>query len=227
MDDDELVVEDVIVQNSARNIYGRSVRLDALCTFANGKKCNMEVQRSDDDDHLRRVRFNASSIAVKDSQIGQKFKNIEDIMVVYISQFDLFEGNCVIYHVDSVIRETGEIVDDGLARVFANTQVKDGTTISEYLDYFMKKEVNDSKFPELTKRMNYLKHQEEGLQAVCEVMERYEKRAAEKAAQEANMQANVKAIKKMIREYNATKESILDDYTEEEYAIAIKEIAEK
>lgn len=188
MDDDELVVEDVIVQNSARNIYGRSVRLDALCTFANGKKCNMEVQRSDDDDHLRRVRFNASSIAVKDSQIGQKFKNIEDIMVVYISQFDLFEGNCVIYHVDSVIRETGEIVDDGLARVFANTQVKDGTTISEYLDYFMKKEVNDSKFPELTKRMNYLKHQEGGLQAVCEVMERYEKRAAEKAAQEANMQ---------------------------------------
>ena len=227
LDDDELVVEDVIVQNSARNIYGRSVRLDALCTFANGKKCNMEVQRSDDDDHLRRVRFNASSIAVKDSQIGQKFKNIEDIMVVYISQFDLFEGNCVIYHVDSVIRETGEIVDDGLARVFANTQVKDGTTISEYLDYFMKKEVNDSKFPELTKRMNYLKHQEGGLQAVCEVMERYEKRAAEKAAQEANMQANVKAIKKMIREYNATKESILDDYTEEEYAIAIKEIAEK
>ena len=227
LDDDELVVEDVIVQNSARNIYGRSVRLDALCIFANGKKCNVEVQRSDDDDHLRRVRFNASSIAVKDSQIGQKFKNIEDIMVVYISQFDLFEGNCVIYHVDSVIRETGEIVDDGLARVFANTQVKDGTTISEYLDYFMKKEVNDSKFPELTKRMNYLKHQEGGLQAVCEVMERYEKRAAEKAAQEANMQANVKAIKKMIREYSATKESILDDYTEEEYAIAIKEIAEK
>ena len=75
--------------------------------------------------------------------------------------------------------------------------------------------------------MNYLKHQEGGLEAVCEVMERYEKRAAEKAAQEANMQANVKAIKKMIREYSATKESILDDYTEEEYAIAIKEIAEK
>ena len=223
LDDDELAVEDVIVQNSARNIYGRSVRLDALCTFANGKKCNVEVQRSDDDDHLRRVRFNASSIAVKDSQAGKKFKTIEDIMVVYISQFDLFEGNRVIYHVDSVIRETGEIVDDGLARVFANTQVKDGTIVSKYLDYFLKKEVNDSKFPELTKRMNYLKHQEGGLQAVCEVMERYEKKAAE----EANMRANIKAIKKMIHEYHATKESILEDYSEEEYRIAIRELAEK
>ena len=220
LDDDELIVEDVIVQSSERNIYGRSVRLDALCAFADGKKCNVEVQRSDKDDHLRRVRFNASSIAIKDSQMRQKFKKIEDIMVVYISQFDIFNGNRVIYHVDNVIRETGEIVDDGLARVFANTQVKDGTTVSEYLDYFLKKEVNDSKFPELTKRMNYLKYQEGGLQAVCEVMERYERKAAQKATQE----ADIRAIKNMLK-HGLTKENILEDYTEEEYAIAMKEFA--
>lgn len=66
--------------------------------------------------------------------------------------------------------------------------------------------------------MNYLKHQEGGLQAVCEVMERYEKKAAE--------EANIRAIKKMIVDYNATKESILEDYTEEEYNIALSEIKE-
>ena len=49
LDDEELIVEEVIVQSSERNIYGRSVRLDALCTFEDGKKCNVEVQRSDDD----------------------------------------------------------------------------------------------------------------------------------------------------------------------------------
>ena len=190
LDDDGMIVEDVIVQSSERNIYGRSVRLDVLCTFENGKKCNVEVQRSDDDDHLRRVRFNA---------------------------------NRVIYHVDSVVRETGYAINDGLIRVFANAQIKDGTIASEYLDCFLKKEVNNASFPELTKRMNYLKHQEGGLQAVCEVMERYEKKAAE----EANMRANIKAIKKMIHEYHATKESILEDYSEEEYRIAIRELAEK
>lgn len=93
LDDEELIVEEVIVQSSERNIYGRSVRLDALCTFEDGKKCNVEVQRSDDDDHLRRVKFNASSIAVKDSQMGQKFREIEDIIVVYISKFDIFNAN--------------------------------------------------------------------------------------------------------------------------------------
>ncbi len=58
---------------------------------------------------------------------------------------------------------------------------------------------------------------------MCEVMERYEKKAAE----EANTKANVKAIKKMINEYNATKESILEDYTEAEYYMALKELTEK
>ena len=222
LEDEELIVEDVIVQSSERNIYGRSIRLDALCFLKTRGKCNVEVQRFDSDDHLRRVRFNASSIAVKDSQTGQKFKYIEDIIVVYISQFDIFKGNRVIYHVDSVIRETGEVVDDGLERIFANTQVKDKTTVSEYLDCFLKKEVNNSHFPELTKRMNYLKHQEGGLQAVCEVMERYEKKAAE----EANVQANVRAIKKMINDFNASKEIILKDYTEEEYNTALSEMKE-
>lgn len=179
LDDEKLVVTDVIVQSSKRNLYGRSVRLDALCVLGNGKKCNVEVQRSDNDDHFRRVRFNAASIAVKDSQKNEAFEQLEDIIIVYISQFDFFKGNRVLYHVDSTVRETGSRVDDGLYRVFVNTEVKDGTAISEYMECFLKKEVNNSRFPEFTKRMNMLKHEERGLNAVCEVMEKYEEKAVE------------------------------------------------
>ena len=60
LEDEKLIVKDVIVQSSERNLYGRSVRLDALCILGNGKKCNVEVQRSNKDHHLKRVRFNAS-----------------------------------------------------------------------------------------------------------------------------------------------------------------------
>ena len=51
---------------------------------------------------------------------------------------------------------------------------------------------------------------------MCEVMERYEKKAAE--------EANIRAIKKMIIDFNASKEIILKDYTEEEYNAALNEI---
>ena len=37
--------------------------------------------------------------------------------------------------------------------------------------------------------MNVLKHEERGLDAVCEVMERYEQKAAEKAVTKANVES--------------------------------------
>ena len=42
MEDDLLTVSHVTVQSSERNLYGRSVRLDALCTLGNGTLCNID-----------------------------------------------------------------------------------------------------------------------------------------------------------------------------------------
>ena len=228
LEDEKLIVKDVIVQSSERNLYGRSVRLDALCILGNGKKCNVEVQRSNKDHHLKRVRFNASVITVRDSQTDDKFEETIDLIVVYISEFDIFKRGRVIYHVDSVIRETQEKVDDGLERVFVNTAVKDGTTISEYMDCFLQKEIDNAKFPKLTNRVHYLKHEEGGVNAMCEVMEQYSKKAAKKAykqGEEAGQrQANIAAIKNMIIRFQATREVILEDYTESEYNTAIAEL---
>ena len=173
LEDEKLIVKDVIVQSSERNLYGRSVRLDALCILGNGKKCNVEVQRSNKDHHLKRVRFNASVITVRDSQTDDKFEETIDLIVVHISEFDIFKRGRVIYHVDSVIRETQEKVDDGLERVFVNTTVKDETSISEYMGCFQQKEIDNAKFPKLTNRVHYLKHEEGGVNAVCEIMRKY------------------------------------------------------
>ena len=222
LEDEKLVVKDVIVQSSERNLYGRSVRLDALCILGNGKKCNVEVQRSNKDHHLKRVRFNASVITVRDSQKDDKFEKTIDLIVVYISEFDIFKRGRVIYHVDSVIRETQEKVDDGLERVFVNTAVKDGTTISEYMGCFLQKEIDNAKFPKLTNRVHYLKHEEGGVQKMCEVMEQYSKKAVKKATK----QANITAIKNML-EFKIPKESILKKYTESEYNTAIAELQSK
>ena len=236
LEDEKLIVKDVIVQSSERNLYGRSVRLDALCILGNGKKCNVEVQRSNKDHHLKRVRFNASVIMVRDSQTDDKFEETIDLIVVYISEFDIFKCGRVIYHVDSVIRETQEKVDDGLERVFVNTAVKDGTTISEYMDCFLQKEIDNAKFPKLTNRVHYLKHEEGGVNAVCEIMRKYSEEVAEKAYQQGEeagkeigkeigqRQANIAAIKNMIIRFQATKEIILEDYTESEYNTAIAEL---
>ena len=85
--------------------------------------------------------------------------------------------------------------------------------------YIIKKEIDNAKFPKLTNRVHYLKHEEGGVQKMCEVMEQYSKKAVKKATK----QANITAIKNML-EFKITKESILKKYTESEYSTAIAEL---
>lgn len=180
LEDRELNVDDVMVQSSERNIYGRSVRLDALCTLGDGRKCNIEVQRSDNDNHKRRVRFNASSITVKESTPGDKFTDVVDVCVVYISEFDVFGYGKTIYHVDKILREANKPYDDGLEVIFVNTAVNDGTDIAELMLCFIQKEVNNPKFPKLSNEVRKLKETEGGLDSMCTLMEKYNQEAINK-----------------------------------------------
>ena len=126
-----------------------------------------------------------------------------------------------------MVRETGRKVKDGLERIFVNTEIKDGTELSELMTCFLEKEVDNSNFSEFSKRMKFLKHEKGGLDAVCDVMERYEEIAAEKAAKEASERANIKAVKNMIKVFHATKKQILQIYSETEYEQAVKELEEE
>lgn len=101
--------------------------------------------------------------------------------------------------------------------------------------YIIKKEIDNAKFPKLTNRVHYLKHEEGGVNAVCEIMRKYSEEVAEKAYQQGEeagkeigqRQANITAIKNMIIRFHATKEVILEDYTESEYNTAIAELQAK
>ena len=179
LEDPGLTVVEVVPQSSLRNIYGRSVRLDALCYLGDGTKVNIEVQRSDNDNHLKRVRFNEASITVKESNSGDDFKDLPNVIVVYISEFDFLGGGKTIYHVDQVLRETGEVVKDGSQKIFVNTVNDDGTDIADLMSCFTRKQVNNPKFPVLSDEVQELKQTEGGLSAMCKVMEHYENIARE------------------------------------------------
>ena len=189
-----------------------------MCTLGNGTKCNIEVQRSNNDNHLRRARFNASMITITDSNPGETFNEVLELYIVYISEFDFLKRGKTIYHVEKILRETGEMVDDGLHEIFVNTVIDDGTVISDLMSCFLKKEVKNPKFPKLSAEVTRLKETEGGAQTVCEVMEKYENLAIKNA--------NIQKIMRMIeKEYS--KEEILDiGYTEEEFFEAEKKMVQ-
>jgi predicted transposase/invertase (TIGR01784 family) len=195
--DENLIVEDVIVQSDERNLYGRSVRLDALCILGDGSKCNVEVQRSDQDDHYRRVRYNASMITVKDSDTGTDFSEVPEVYVVYISESDIFKKNRTIYHMVNTLEETGDIIDDGLHRIFVNTAVHDGTDIADYMRHFTETKIDDPKFPCLTKAVKEIKETEGGRESMCKITDELTRSAA------------IDSAIKMALNLNATTEQIV------------------
>ena len=78
----------------------------------------------------------------------------------------------------------------------------------------------NAKFPKLTNRVHYLKHEEGGVNAMCEVMRKYSEEVAEKAYQQGEeagqQQANIAAIKNML-EFKISKR----EYFKEIYRVRI------
>ncbi len=190
LQDEELVVEQVVPQAHLRNLYGRSVCLDALCVMQDGRRCNVEVQRANNDDHLRRVRFNASLITALDSKPGTDFKEVINLCVVYITEQDFLKAGRTVYHVDKILRETGTVVDDGLREVFVNAEVNDYTDIAELMECFKQQKIENGKFPELSAEVKRLKETEGGCDTMCELMQEF----ADKVRKESLAEGKAEAI---------------------------------
>ena len=216
LEDAELIVNDVVVQSSERNLYGRSVRLDALCTLGNGSLCNIEIQRADNDNHLKRARFNAASITVKESETGTDFEKVKDVYIVYISEKDFFKGGFTTYHIDKVIRENGVTVDDGLHEIFVNASVNDGSNIAELMQCFTQKNLNNPKFRAVTRRFKELKETEGGLTVMCKLMDDIVNEEKEKV--------RIELLTNMINNGYSKKDILNIGFTEDEYKKAEEEL---
>lgn len=180
LDKPELQVVRVIPQATLSNLQGRSVILDALCTVSGNQRVNIEVQKADDLNHFKRVRYNASMVTVNCTPSGTEFDDVCDVVVVYITVKDIFQRGRNIYHVRSVVQETGDIVNDGWEAVYVNTFVNDGTKLSELMKCLMQVRVDNSNFPQLTKMVRYFKEDKEGVSEMCQIVEEYAQEVAQR-----------------------------------------------
>ncbi len=179
----KVTVKKVTPQNSVKNLQGRSVVLDALCELESGEECNVEVQKANDDDHQRRVRYNTSCITANITEPGSKFKKVPNVIGIYISKFDMFKGGKTVYHIDRVVRETGEVQDNGLQEIYVNTKIDDGTDIAELMRIFTNTDAYDfQKFPKTSRRKKQFKEGKGGNEEMCDLVENYAKNYAEKNA---------------------------------------------
>ena len=184
LDDDGLTVVEAIPQWQGKNLAGRSVVLDAKCVTGDGRHINIEVQKADDDNHLKRARYNASILTTNIAKTGKKFEFIPDVCIVFISKFDIFDSGLPLYHIDKVVRETGQVIEDGLTEIFVNTVNYDGSKPARLMKLFTENDAySNDEFPITSELKSRLKSSEGGSMAMNEILEKLisdEKRESEK-----------------------------------------------
>ena len=185
-----------------------------------GSLCNIEIQRADNDNHLKRARFNAANITVKESETGTNFEKVKDVYIIYISEKDFFKGGFTTYHIDKVIRENGITVDDGLHEIFVNASVNDGSNIAELMQCFTQKNLNNPKFRAVTRRFKELKETEGGLTTMCKLMDDIVNEEKEKEKEK----VRIELLTNMINNGYSKKDILNIGFTEDEYKKAEEEL---
>ena len=173
LEDSGVQVIECIPQASLKNLIGKSVILDVLCRARDGSYYNVEVQKSDDDDHQKRVRYNTALVSMYTMQAGKDYKELPEVKAVFISKFDIFHGNHAMYHVDRVVRETGQKVENGQSEIYVNAKVKDRTSVSEQMEYFTDSNGRKEICPKLSERVMLFKTEQTELMLLKKYMKKH------------------------------------------------------
>lgn len=210
MDNPKLNVVSNLPQKHLHSIDTRSVTVDMLCEDEYGRQFSVEVQKEDNDDHLRRVRYNGACVQVRTSVKGSRFRDLPDVYMIYITEKDFLKGGKIMYHVDRVLSETGEVADNGYYEIYVNGEIDDATTLAEYVKLLKSKNAEyNEKFPRTSKAVRYYKLGE-GRKEMCKVVEEYAKEYAKDRV--------IKMAESLI------KRGVADDIIQETTELSLEEI---
>ncbi len=188
-----------------RNIGSKSIVMDLLCSSDTQSYFAVEMQKADDDDHIKRVRYNASNIDTRFAEQGIDYKELSDIYMIYITKNDFLHGNKTIYHVERRLAETGQLVYNGINEIYINAKIDDESEIAGYMNLVKSTGYHDKRFPHLSNRIHYFKHTNEGVRTMCDLVEEYAKKRADEV---------IKKSVTMLRKHGIKDTEIVNDIME-------------
>ena len=208
----DLIVTEVRIQYSIRNLVSHSVILDVLAEDSAGKLCNIEVQVKNEDDYQKRSRYNQTNIDTSFLRKGKDYSELPEVYIIFITSFDIFKKSDVCYKIKRVLDGYDEVVDNGVHEYYFYTKANDGSEIAKLLHYFEHTDANNDDFGALSDAVKLYKTTEEGVSHVCDEVRKYGDKRAASAAERAKAEEQVKTITSMIQRKGLSLEEALDMY---------------
>ena len=167
----DLVAVDVRTQVFVENLLNRSVRLDILATDSTGRKINVEIQRSDKGAGRKRARYNSSMMDANLLREGEKFDELPETYVVFITEHDVIGDGQPLYKIERYISGSNKKFEDGSHILYVNGAYRDETPIGKLMHDFSCTAPDDMYYGELAERVRFFKESKEGISIMCKVME--------------------------------------------------------
>ena len=202
LDDDELEVVEVTPQNEMISLF-RGVILDALCRLSNGEYCNIEMQKDDRANDVKRTRYHASLVTVNKTPKGTDFGLIPSVKILYITTYDALGNGQTLTYVSRCQKVKDEYLplNDGEDIIYANTKIDDSTKHSRLLKLFLKSDCfYDEMFPALSEAMQFYKGTERGQETVSEVTKKWKQEGYEAGLAEGTKQGIKQGIEQGIEQ---------------------------
>lgn len=168
----DLVITRLETQRDMKRLVGaRSVCLDAYGTDAEGRKYDLEIQRSDRGAGSRRARYHASVMDIENLDAGQDFEALPETYTIFITEHDVLKKGRACYCFDRMDTETGEPLDDGSHILFVNGAYAGEDEFGDLMHDFSCWNPGDMRLDLMRETARYYKETQEGVEFMCKAFE--------------------------------------------------------
>lgn len=171
LDKPDLNVVDVRTQVFVENLLNRSVRLDVLATDSEGRKFNIEIQRSDKGAGRKRARYNSSMMDVNLLEKGNDFEALPETYVIFITENDVIGLGEAIYEIERCFVKSGKRFGDGSHILYVNGSYRDDSPVGKLMHDFSCTDPSDMCYNVLADRVRFFKESKEGIAVMCKVLD--------------------------------------------------------
>ena len=171
LDKPDLNVVDVRTQVFVENLLNRSVRLDVLATDCEGRKFNIEIQRSDKGAGRKRARYNSSMMDVNLLEKGNDFEALPETYVIFITENDVIGLGEAIYEIERCFVKSGKRFGDGSHILYVNGSYRDDSPVGKLMHDFSCTDPSDMCYNVLADRARFFKESKEGIAVMCKVLD--------------------------------------------------------
>ena len=195
LDRKDIRVKEVHVQHHLKNLQGRSVTLDIYAVDADNRRYNIEIQKADAGAGAKRARYHSSMIDTNLLKKGNDTEKLPETFVIFITEHDVLKQGLPIYHIDRIIKESGDSFGDDSHIIYVNGSIKGEDALGKLMEDFFCEEPDRMNYKILADRTRQFKEDMKGVRNMGSVVDEIREEGRVEGKLETSRQTAIKMLR--------------------------------